>query len=249
MKKHVTNIEFLRSVFVDASAELKKHGSLNVTYDAVEKPKTMSQLGFIFGGIVTSMNRFFEEAEGEKRETAWIKHALYQKCAPKKVAQDLNGDPFVYMKTLSDMSAKEASQFIEDVIQFIDTDLPSCVLTPDIRNTWTRHISKADIKQHLQQEKFFPKDDKAYLSHIRKQACICCGVPNQSEAHHLRTTNDSGTGMKAPDYTTIPLCRECHAKLHNSGEQTFYRNISKGLSDIPIESFCMIQYNKYRLKN
>jgi len=64
----------------------------------------------------------------------------------------------------------------------------------------------------------FPKTKRwtseKYLAWIRKQPCIICGIPG-AEPHHLKGAGGmSGTGMKAPDWATMPLCHPCHRMMH-----------------------------------
>jgi len=54
--------------------------------------------------------------------------------------------------------------------------------------------------------------DAQYLSWIRTLPCCMCGKNSPSEAHHSKT---GGTGIKASDYTAIPLCREHHQEWHD----------------------------------
>ena len=56
-----------------------------------------------------------------------------------------------------------------------------------------------------------------YLEWIRSLKCAGCGLPGPSEAHHLKgDLHMSGAGMKAPDYLAMPLCRDCHRRLHDN---------------------------------
>lgn len=53
-----------------------------------------------------------------------------------------------------------------------------------------------------------------YLKWIREQPCAFCG--GQSEPHHLRSVGlGTGTGYKASDILTIPVCRNHHEQCHN----------------------------------
>lgn len=53
-----------------------------------------------------------------------------------------------------------------------------------------------------------------YLAYIRQLNCCSCGRPG-SEPHH---SGPRGMGQKTDDYRTIPLCFECHRRLHDGGE-------------------------------
>lgn len=60
-----------------------------------------------------------------------------------------------------------------------------------------------------------------YLAYIRTLPCVTCGNA-PSEAHH---TGPHGIGIKASDYTAIPLCTEHHtagrAAYHKIGRARF----------------------------
>lgn len=49
--------------------------------------------------------------------------------------------------------------------------------------------------------------DAKHLNWVRSQPCAKCGNTNRSEAHHVFGSMGS---LKSSDYTTIPLCNECH---------------------------------------
>lgn len=65
--------------------------------------------------------------------------------------------------------------------------------------------------------------DALYLAWIRTLRCSACGKSAPSEAAH--TGNDGGTGIKASDYSAIPLCAHCHRvgmySYHAAGKKTF----------------------------
>jgi len=52
--------------------------------------------------------------------------------------------------------------------------------------------------------------DGDYVSWVRKQGCIICGLP--AEPHHFPTTKGAG-GKEVADHV-IPLCRSCHEEAH-----------------------------------
>jgi len=56
--------------------------------------------------------------------------------------------------------------------------------------------------------------DKKYLAWIRKLPCIN-GHQAPSEPHH---EGDRGIGIKASDYSTLPLCNRCHRERHQVGK-------------------------------
>lgn len=52
-----------------------------------------------------------------------------------------------------------------------------------------------------------------YLQWVKTQPCQCCNQP-ADDAHHLIGWGQGGTGTKAHDILTIPLCRQHHEELH-----------------------------------
>lgn len=46
-----------------------------------------------------------------------------------------------------------------------------------------------------------------YLEWIRKKACVTCGMPGPSVAHHVWHTGRKNHGN---DYLAVPLCPCCH---------------------------------------
>ena len=60
------------------------------------------------------------------------------------------------------------------------------------------------------------RDYPKYLAWIRQQPCWHCEAPPPSDPHHIKGLGHfSGTGLKAPDIATVPLCRRCHTDMHN----------------------------------
>lgn len=64
-----------------------------------------------------------------------------------------------------------------------------------------------------------------HLAFVRQLPCVACGKAAPSEAAHVRTGTDGGTGMKPGDRYAIPLCTACHAKQHRVGELTFWAEL------------------------
>ena len=55
-----------------------------------------------------------------------------------------------------------------------------------------------------------------YLEWVRQQDCAFCMKPGPNDAHHIKGVGYfSGIGMKASDLLSMPLCRECHGRMHN----------------------------------
>lgn len=244
MNRTVTTLDFLKNVFHDAHNMLNEHGSVNITYEKTSKMKTKKQLGFFFGGLAGVIKRWKREYVGEEMTTDEIKTSLYRECAPKTDRIDLRGNPYVHTLTIKQMDRKQLSEFIQDVIEHIDNDLEGCILTPDLRYSWTQSVTKADIDEARYESRRWKKEDPAYRSYQGKQACINCGKFG-CHAHHVRDAKDSGTGIKPPDCYTIATCPGCHKFLHDHGDESFYNSLSTLLNGLHIKDFCLINYSKY----
>ena len=65
---------------------------------------------------------------------------------------------------------------------------------------------------------------QAHLAHVRKHACVNCGLVANIEAAHVRIGSGAGIGFKPDDYRAVPLCGGdgCHRDQHQRGERTFW---------------------------
>jgi hypothetical protein len=61
----------------------------------------------------------------------------------------------------------------------------------------------------------------AHRAWIRGFACCACGTTTAIECAHVRVGTDGGTGIKPSDRWTVSLCRDCHTRQHQIGEQAF----------------------------
>ena len=59
-----------------------------------------------------------------------------------------------------------------------------------------------------------PARSGTYLEFIRPLPCCGCHRPGPSDPHHW---GKRGIGQKASDFSTVPLCRECHDQFHTKG--------------------------------
>ena len=82
---------------------------------------------------------------------------------------------------------------------------------PRIPRTASRCKLKPNLRKRVQ-----------HLVFVRQLSCVACGKAAPSEAAHVRTGTDGGTGMKPRDRYALPLCAACHAKQHRLGELTFW---------------------------
>lgn len=86
------------------------------------------------------------------------------------------------------------------------------------------------------------------LAWIRKLECCMPHVQcTDTEAAHVRTAVNSGTGCKPDDKYTIPLCSACHAIQHQHGHQHLleerYRDSS--FDKHSAKDFLMVLANEY----
>lgn len=66
---------------------------------------------------------------------------------------------------------------------------------------------------YLKQERI---TDKKYLQSARDKCCLICGSRGTTVMHHLRTSSNAGTGVKAGDNQCLPLCNLHHDEIHRS---------------------------------
>ena len=62
-------------------------------------------------------------------------------------------------------------------------------------------------------------EDKAHLAFIATLTCCVCGL-SPVQVHHLLRTGEHGMGRKSGDDKVLPVCPECHRKLHLDGNET-----------------------------
>jgi hypothetical protein len=104
------------------------------------------------------------------------------------------------------------------------TAFPDLAALPEGKNiTWTGIIRKyLTGYETAREEKKTPLKSpplpgpSPYLRFVEGQPCIICGKKDVEKAHWPRTQ-----GAGAPEHWVIPLCRECHAEMHNAGVWTW----------------------------
>ena len=62
-----------------------------------------------------------------------------------------------------------------------------------------------------------PVRSRKYLDWVKEQDCIICGAPSD-DPHHIIGMGEGGTGTKACDLLTMPVCREHHNTIHHRPE-------------------------------
>ena len=81
-------------------------------------------------------------------------------------------------------------------------------------------------------ERKFPKHEKW----VRGFACCVPGCTNrQIDFAHVRSAENSGTGLKPPSSSGVPLCRDHHNEQHRIGQPAFERKYEISLSGIAAE--------------
>ena len=244
------NLRQLDVIIRDMYDRFSRYAGLAISYDKPFKDKTVRQLGYIFGGLVGSVIDFYK-GQGIDWDEDDVKENFYQACS--KIDERLlrnihrfNGEVYQVPKRLSIMSLEEASIFIEKCLWLIDNAkcFKGLVLHPSLRYTWIRHVTADELQRA--NEFRFPRSCPEYLAHTRHEACLCCGIMNRSEVHHLKLNGESGTGYKADDWLTIPLCHDCHiAELHQHGQKSFYENFEWITKYIDLVDFCRLRYIRW----
>lgn len=58
--------------------------------------------------------------------------------------------------------------------------------------------------------------ERDHVARIKEMACVVCGSPGPSEAHHIK---------QETHFHTVPLCKSCHTGPHNGihGAQAMWR--------------------------
>lgn len=223
---------------------LKDKGAFNLDYGEYHAPKTKAQLGFWWSCICGSIKEFFLQY-GTKFDDDEIKQEFYNAISPKKKMKHFNLKEYEVPKGMSEMSKEEMSDFIDRSIYICEHSktFDGMKLHPSIKNVWIRHITENDLKA-LPTNKF-SRVDKEYLQHQRNQSCLVCGCFNDIEAHHIKEAGESGTGYKANDWETVPLCRECHRMYHTKGRKWFDEQVGWIYKYLNLVDYCACCYNRW----
>jgi hypothetical protein len=67
---------------------------------------------------------------------------------------------------------------------------------------------------------------------VKMRPCVSCGrvpqITDMNEADHVFLNTSSGGKLRSHkgrfSYAVLPLCRRCHQKKHEVGEENFYRS-------------------------
>ena len=234
-----SNEQYLKNVLKTCLNDYEYGSTVNISYEVVKQSKTLKQLGFIFGGLIKAIRRYFKNA-GYDYPIYVIKEWLYQECGVYQTETLPNGSTFQSNKTLSEMTKSEASDFIEKVIIFIDSSeiFDGFILPPELRYCWTQNID--DEKLHKIKDFQFPNFDSYYLLHQSNLTCIRCGARG-GMVYHLQRP------MKR-DYNSVPLCAKCHDYALTHGESYLIKDIKSVTNGMSIEDFCLYAYYLYKKK-
>ena len=234
-----SNESYLKNVLKTCLNDYEYGSTVNVSYEVVKQTKTLKQLRYIFGGLIRAIRRYFQNA-GYDLPVYVLKEWLYQECGVYELQTLPNGQTFESNKTLSEMTKKEASEFIEKVICFIDySDIfDGFILPPELRYCWTHNID--DDK--LQQVKAFqlPNFDSSYLLHQSKLSCVRCGARG-GMVYHLNRAQKR-------DFNTLPLCAKCYDRAITTGESYLLKDIQSITNGMTIDDFCLYAYWLFRKK-
>lgn len=232
-----SNEQYLRNVLKTCLNSYEKGSTVNISYDVIKQTKTLKQLGFIFGGLIKAINKYFDNI-GYKYPIYVIKEWLYQECGVYETETLPNGQTFQSNKTLSDMTKQEASEFIEKVIIFIDSSeiFSDFVLPPELRYCWTHNVDDEKLKTIKGYK--FPNFDSYYLLHQSRLTCVRCGARG-GMVYHLQRP------MKR-DFNSLPLCAKCHDYVVTHGESYLIKDIKSVLNGLSIDNFCIYAYYLFK---
>jgi hypothetical protein len=232
-----SNEQYLKNILNDCLKSYEYGTTVNISYEVIRQTKTLKQLGFIFGGLIRAISRFFQNV-GYDFPIYVLKEWLYQECGVYELQTLPNGQTFQSNKTLSEMTKKEASEFIEKVICFIDSSeiFDGFILPPELRYCWTHNIDDEKLERIKAFQ--FPNFDSDYLIHQSKLTCIRCGARGGMVYHLPRT--------QKRDFNSLPLCAKCYDRAITSGESYLINDIKSVTNGMSIDDFCLYAYYLFR---
>jgi hypothetical protein len=91
-------------------------------------------------------------------------------------------------------------------------------------------------------------EDLKYLLHLREQPCIVSGhYATDTLAVDPSHVGCRGRGIKSDDCLALPLRHDLHAKLHQHGEATFYReNLPDYVIMLCVKAYCRELYEAWK---
>ena len=78
-----SNEQYLRNALKTCLNSYEKGSTVNISYEVIKQTKTLKQLGFIFGGLIKALNKYFDNIGYNTRFTflknGYIKNAEFMK--------------------------------------------------------------------------------------------------------------------------------------------------------------------------
>ncbi len=247
MLKFFIKNDFDFNYFIKEVEKLLKKGNILCIdlYNESEK-KTKLQLEFLFGLLIQEYIAQVKEMTGESWNAKQVQMYYYDKFCKMNYIELPTGQILVDLKTLSKMNKKEVTEFIEKIID--DMLEKGIRISHKVRNSFL--FNKDKVKEYknivLDKEKGFKNKDEDYLRYQRSLSCIYCGDCNRSEVHHIKDCSETGTALKAPDWYSIPLCRQHHADCDNIGQDFIIDGLP--LFGMDIKEYCKIMYCRFLFK-
>ncbi|MCD8025075.1 MAG: hypothetical protein LUE64_06025 [Candidatus Gastranaerophilales bacterium] len=232
-----SNEQYLKNVLKTCLNSYEYGSTVNISYDVIKQTKTLKQLGFIFGGLIKAINLFFNNV-GYNFPSYALKEWLYQECGIYETETLPNGATFQSHKTLSEMTKKEALEFIEKVIVFIDSSeiFTDFIFPPELRYCWTHNIDN-DKLQTIKNSSF-PNFDTLFLRHQSRLTCVRCGARG-GMVYHLNRPYKK-------DYFSLPVCAKCYDYATTHGESKLINDIKSVLNGMSVDDFCLYAYYLFR---
>ena len=246
MNVTVSNLEHLKNIFNHIAAIIKQNKTVNIEFSQVKKYKTLKQLGFIFGAIISNLQVYYYDCTGENWAIDDLKEMIYWELGIYQPKMLPNGASYFVGRTLSKMDINEATDFINNLLNWVDNST-DCILSPDVRYTWLHNIDDNYIRNIELLSQKWNKKQPEYLSYLRKSFCINCGIWG-CEAHHLRGGEQSGTALKSPDYLALSVCNKCHSEVAHKSEKQLTENLKHILNGLSLETFCKLCFYRYLKK-
>ena len=85
----------------------------------------------------------------------------------------------------------------------------------------------------------------AHCNFVRSHSCSMCGDTAGIEVAHVRLGSGAGVGQKPDDFRTVSLCRDCHAKQHQIGEQSFWQG--RDVEEL-VQAFCKASPKRHEIE-
>lgn len=232
-----SNKDYLKNILGDILRQYKDGNIYRVSCEEIKTLKTLKQLGYIFGGLIKALTRFFCNL-GYEYTPEIIKDWLYNECGCIHNIILPNGKQAPYIKTLSSMTKEEAANFINEIINFIDNSpiFEDFILPPELRYSWTHNIDKDKLERIKSID--INNFDSEYIRHLSKQTCIRCGARG-GLVYRLKE-------LHPKDYLTLPLCAKCYDIVNTHGESYLNKDIQNVLNGLTVKDFCKVAYYMYR---